>query len=195
MLSTISGSPCACAACGPGGDVEDVQARVADRLAEHEPRVLIDQLGERLGIVRVHPAHLDPVLGEGVREQVVGAAIELGHRDDVVPCAGDVEHRVGDGGLAGGGHDRADAALELGEALLEHVPGRVHDPRVDVPGNLQREQIGGVLGVVEDVGARLVDRDRAGFRGGVGGLAPVQGDRLGSQADVGHLDAPGLGYL
>ena len=47
------------------------------------------------------------------------------------------------------------------------VLGRVHDPRVDVAELLEREQVRGVLGVVEDVGRGLVDRQRAGAGGGV----------------------------
>ena len=40
--------------------------------------------------------------------------------------------------------DRGDAALELGDALLEDVGRRVHDPRVDVAELAQAEQVGGV---------------------------------------------------
>ena len=56
---------------------------------------------------------------------------------------------------------RRDAALERGEALLQHVVRRVHDAGVDVAQFLEREQVGGVLGV-ELVGRGLVDRHRDG---------------------------------
>ena len=65
------------------------------------------------------------------------------------------------------------------DALLDGVLCGIHDPRVDVARLGQREQVGGVLGVVEDVGRRLVDRDRAGVRGRIRLLAAVEGDRLG----------------
>jgi hypothetical protein len=49
----------------------------------------------------------------------------------------------------------------------------------------EREQVGGVLGVVEDVRRGLVDRHRARLRGRVDGLACVERERLGL---VRHLD-------
>ena len=67
------------------------------------------------------------------------------------------------------------AAFEGGDALLEDVGGGVHDARVDVAELLQGEQPGGVVGVVEDVGGRLVNRHRARRRGRVAFLAAVDG--------------------
>ena len=52
--------------------------------------------------------------------------------------------------------------FERGDALLEHVGGRVHDPGVDVAELLEREQVGGVLGALELIGGGLVDRHRDG---------------------------------
>ena len=78
--------------------------------------------------------------------------------------------------------ERADAALEARHALLEHRGGRVHDPRVDVAEAVEVEEVGRVLGVLEDVGRRLVDRHgpRAGDR--VDALAGVE--RAGVEAEV-----------
>ncbi len=85
----------------PRRDVDDVQARVADRLAEDELRVLVGQPGDGARVVRVGPAHLDPVLRQRVGEEVVGAAVELADGDDVVAGARDVQHRVRHRRLAG----------------------------------------------------------------------------------------------
>ena len=87
------------------------------------------------------------------------------------------------------GH-RADPALERGDALLQHVLGRVHDPRVDVAELGEPEQRRGVLGVAEDVGRRLVDRGGAGAGGRVGRGAGV--DLLGLEGPVGGR--VGLGH-
>ena len=73
--------------------------------------------------------------------------------------------------------ERAGAAFDRGDALLEDVGGRVHDPRVDVAELLQGKEIGGVIGALEDVGGRLVNRHRARAGGGVGHLAGVQRQR------------------
>ena len=64
------------------------------------------------------------------------------------------------GGLAGRQEQGRDAAFERGDALLDDVLGRVHDPGVDVAGLGEAEQRGGVLGAVERVGRGLVDRQR-----------------------------------
>ena len=180
VLSTISGRPCGVRRVRPGLDVDDVELRVADRLGEDEARLVVGQAGDRVRVVRIGEAHLDAVLRQRVREQVVGAAVERRDRDDVVAGAREVEHRVGDGGLAGGRGAGGEPALERRDALLEDVPGRVHDARVDVARHLEREQVGGVLGVVELVRRRLVDRDGPRLRRRVGRLAAVKGDGLGA---------------
>ena len=64
-----------------------------------------------------------------------------------------------------------------GDALLENVGGRVHQARVDVAEFLQGEQIRGVVGALEDVGGRLVNRHGARAGGRIGDLAGVQRQR------------------
>ena len=71
------------------------------------------------------------------------------------------------------GGDGAEAALEGGDALLEAGDGGVGEAGVDVAVLLQREAGGGVRGVVEDEGARLVDRQGARARHRVGDVACV----------------------
>ena len=58
------------------------------------------------------------------------------------------------------GRDRAEAALEARDALLERRDRRVRQARVDVAVLLQCEARRGIGRVVEDEGARLVDRER-----------------------------------
>jgi hypothetical protein len=65
---------------GDGGDLlngEDVEARVAQRLAVEELRVGPERAAERLGVFRVDERDLDPEPRQGVVEEVVGAAVEL----------------------------------------------------------------------------------------------------------------------
>ena len=86
---------------------------------------------------------------------------------------------------------RCRAALERGDALLEHGIGRVCDARIDIAKRLQAEQRGGVIDVVEDEGRRLVDR-----RGACAGRRIWRGtcvDREGGKAGrlfVGHGKHP-----
>src|SRR5699024_10742365 len=98
-----------------------------------------------------------------------------GGGDDVV--AGPGERREGDelGAHPGRGRDRPDPALERGDALLEGGDGGVADAGVDVAVLLQREQVPGVVRVVEDERGRLIDRDGAGAVLGIRRAARVQG--------------------
>src|SRR4029077_14001626 len=73
---------------------------------------------------------------------------------------------------------RADPLLERGEPLLEHRRRRIGDARVDVAGTLEVEQPGGMIGVVEQVRAGLVDRLRARTRHRIGMLPGMQAQRL-----------------
>jgi hypothetical protein len=83
---------------------------------------------------------------------------------------------VGDRRLSRGQRQSADAAFHRGHALLEDILRRVHDPRVDVAGHLEVEQVGAVLRAVEGIGGRLVDRygDCLGRR--FGAVAGVDGE-------------------
>ena len=130
------------------------------------------------GIARIDQRRGDAEARQGVHEHVVRAAVDARGRDDVPART----HQRGDDEmqrrLAAGGGDRADAALQRRDALLQHRHRRVGDARIDVPGALQVEQGGGVLGVVEHVGRGLVDRHRPRARGRVGPLAGVQGERV-----------------
>ena len=81
---------------------------------------------------------------------------------------GEMQRRL----TAGGGHG-TDTALQCGNALLQHRHRGVGDARVEVPGPLQVEQGGCVLGIVEHIGRGLVDGHRPRARGRIGPLAGV----------------------
>ena len=177
---------------GDGGDafeVRHVQARVADRLEVDGLGLAVDRLLELVQLGAVDEAEVDAVLGQRVLEEVVRAAVQRGAGDDVVAGAGQIEDRERLGRLAGRHAERPDATLEGGDALLEDVGGRVHDPGVDVAELLQPEEPGGVVGVVEDVARRGVDRDGAGLGRGVDALAGVDGEGFAAEGGcvlVGH---------
>ena len=74
---------------GDGGDlaeVEHLDGRVGDGLGEDHLRLTVDQLFDLFGgSVGVEKAGLDAHFGQGDREQIEGAAVDGGRRDDVVP--------------------------------------------------------------------------------------------------------------
>ena len=160
---------------GQRGDVGDVAQRVADGLGKDGLGTVVDQRLERCRVARVGKARGDARQRQRVREQVVGAAVQRAGRDDVVARFRNRLDRICDGRLARRQRQRADAAFERSDALLQHIVGRVHDARVDVARHLQVEQIGAVLRVVKRKRNSLVDRHghRAGRR--VRAVAAVDG--------------------
>ncbi|MNZ66269.1 hypothetical protein D3C78_844880 [compost metagenome] len=161
---------------GQGLQVDDVAGRVADGFAEHRLGALVDQRFQCGDVVMGCEARLDAEARQGVRQQVVSPAIQLGHRDDVVAGLGDGLDRIGDRRHARGHRQRPDATFQRSDAFLQHGVGRVHDPRIDVAGHLQVEQVGAVLGVVERVGGGLVDRHGHRPGGRIGAVAGVDGE-------------------
>ena len=136
---------------GDGLEVADLQSGVGHGLAEQRARLVVDGGAEVLGVLGVHELHRDAHRGEDVVELRVGSAIQLAGRDDVV-----ARLRKGDDGIearggAGRDGDRGEgvAALELRDAGLQDVRGGVTDAGINVAELLEREQVGGVLGVLE----------------------------------------------
>ena len=151
-------------------DVGNVGAGVSERLQEERLGVGADGGLHLRMVVGVDEARLDAELRERVGEQVERAAVDGLLRDHVVAGLGERLQRVGDRGGAACRGQRRDASLERGDAPLEHVLRGVGEAAVDVAGIGEAEAVGRVLGVVEDVGSRLVDGHRAGVGGGVGAL-------------------------
>ena len=171
------------------GGTRKGRQELADASGLTGAEAVADGLVEGVQIRAVDEPEFDAVLGQGVLEQVVGAAVERGARHDVVAGAGEVEDREGLGRLAGRHAQCRHATLESGDALLEDIRGRVHDPGVDVAEFLKPEEAGGMIGVVEDVARGGVDRDCPGLRRGIDGLAGVDGEGFvlsGGSGLVGH---------
>ena len=142
-------------------------------------RVLLgDRAAEVVGVRGIDEDDVDAPASQRDVELRVGAAVEGGGGDDLV--AGTEERRQRDelGGLARGDRQRADPALERGDALLEGGGGGVHDPGVDVAESLEGEEFGGVVGVLEDVRGCLIERHGAGAGGRIGSLPGVDGERV-----------------
>jgi hypothetical protein len=123
-------------------DVEDVAAGVGDGLAVEDLGVRPHRGAPRVEVVGVlDERRRDAELGQRVAEQVDRAAVEAGARDDVVARLGDVEDRQRLRRLPRRDEQRADAAVEVGDPLLDGVRRRVGDARVDVAQLGQREEV------------------------------------------------------
>jgi hypothetical protein len=116
-----------------GRDVEHVEAGIAERLAEQQPRLRPDRGAPAVDVAGLHEGRRDAEARQRVVQQVVRAAVQRARADDVRAGAGQRADREVQRGLAARRRDRADAAFERRDALLEDRVGRVRDPAVDVP--------------------------------------------------------------
>src|SRR5699024_8656 len=110
---------------GDRGDVEDVGAGIRDDLGEEELRIVVDGALPLVEIGHVDAGGLDAELAQGHVDQVLGAAVEAGAGHDVVAGTGDVRYRQERRGLSGCGQDRVHAALEVGDAVVHDLGGRI----------------------------------------------------------------------
>ena len=177
VLSTITGSPCLCAIVGNLGEIRNVVLRIADGFQIHQPRVLIHQLVDLSGMIGIEEAHLDAQLLEGLREQRPGASIQIGRSNEILAGMRDGKNRGVHGRLSAGKYEPSDAAINRGQSLLQHIVGRIHDPRIDVAELLKPEKPCGVVYVVEGEAGGGVNRHSSGMRKRIGCVAGMKCER------------------
>ena len=102
------------------GNIEHLEAGIADGLGDHQPRPRRNGSPESLEIARLDKGRRDAEAGQGVREQVDGAAVERGGRHDVIAGTEQRRDRQMHRRHAACGTDRADAAFQRRQPLLEH---------------------------------------------------------------------------
>ncbi|MNS83916.1 hypothetical protein D3C72_1177240 [compost metagenome] len=151
---------------GNRGYIHESTAGIGKAFDEDGACAVVDLRLEAGRIGGVSPAHLPVEALEGVTELVDRAAIKLTSGDEIV--AG-LQERMEDQqlrGMAGCHGKRRRAAFQRRHALFQNSLGGVHDSRVDIAELFQSEQGGGVIGVAESKGRRLINgcRTRAGGR-------------------------------
>ena len=143
---------------GDGLNVEHVVAGVGHGLAVEELGVGADCGAPCVQVVRVlNKGSFDAEVGEGVLEQVVGAAVHGGRGDHVVTGAGNVQDCVGDSCLTGCQQQRANATFKGGDAVLDDFLSGVVQAGVDGAQLGEGEAVRCLLGAVKDEGSGLVD--------------------------------------
>ena len=78
--------------------VSNIARRIANGLAVHGLGVVVDELGDRLGGIVFGKPHFNTLARQHMREECIGAAIELRRRHDIVPSLSQREDRVIDRG-------------------------------------------------------------------------------------------------
>jgi hypothetical protein len=137
---------------GHAGELLDVQDRergVGDGFAEDRAGVGAEGgLDLVFGGVGVDEGDVDAEFLQGHVEEVRGAAVDGAGGDEVVAAVAEVQDRDERGGLAGGGHQGADAALEGGQLLFRGFGRGVAEARVEVAGRFEVEEVSDVFAAV-----------------------------------------------
>ena len=143
---------------GDGLDVEHVVAGVRHGFAVEQLGVGTNRGAPCVQVVRVlNEGGFDAEVGEGVLEQVVGAAVYGGRGDHVVTGAGNVQDCVGDSCLTGGQQQRANATFQGSDAVFDYFLGGVVHAGVNGSQLGESETVCGLLCTVKDIRGGLVD--------------------------------------
>ena len=143
-------------------EVGDRERGVRDGFGEERLGVRTEGGGEPgfVGVL-VDEGERDAHLLHGDGEEIEGAAIDGRGADDMVARLAEVEDGEKRGRLAGGGDQRADAAFERGDLVLDAFEGGVAQARVEMAGNFQVEELAEVVGGVVLEGGALEDGQHA----------------------------------
>ena len=145
-------------------DIENSQGGVGDGFAENrfgvgpESRI---QFFRRA--VRGEEGEFHTHLPHGDGKEIVGAAVNGGRSDHMVPGSGNIENSKEVRGLAGRGQHRGSTAFHGADLRGDHIVGRILKAGVEITGSLQVEEFAHILAGVVLEGGGLDDRDLAGF--------------------------------
>ena len=120
-------------------DVANIAGGIADRFRKHRLGVVVNQPFDGVGLVALGKAGGNTLAGQDMTEEGVRGAIKLRHGNNVPATVGEIDDREMQRGLTGRDRERADAAFELSDALLENGRGRIGDPAVAITFSLQVE--------------------------------------------------------
>ena len=151
-------------------EVDDVGVGIAQGLGVDQLRVFLDCRLEILRLRRVYKGHVQPLIPQGVGKQVVGAAVEVGGRDNVITGTGNILNGVGDGSCTGGGSKGSGTAFQSSNPLLKGRRGGIHQAGIDISALGKAETSCSLGGVLKNIRGGRVDRYRTGIRGGIGML-------------------------
>ena len=159
-------------------DIHDITRRITDGLTENGGCFIIDQSLHGFNTVIGSKAYFDTLAWQHVFEQGVGTTIQHGYRNDIIALLCDIQHGIIDRRATCADTQGCNSTFKLRTALLQYIGGRVHDTGVNISRYRQVKQVGTVLGIVELIGDRLVDRHRSRLGGGVGFKTGVNGECL-----------------
>ena len=106
-------------------DIDNIRVRISEGLDVDGFCVLLNGCANLIQIEYINKCGADSVLRKSVRQQVVGTAVDVLCRYDVVALLRQVDDGVVDGCCSGSYCKCCNAALQCCHSLLENVLGRV----------------------------------------------------------------------
>ena len=108
-------------------------------------------------------------------KQSVSATIKRAGGDDIVARADNRLDGISNRRHTARDRQRANAALNRSEALLQNGGSRVHDAGVNIAGDIEIKKIGAVLRIIEGIAGGLINGNGDGAGGRVGTVSGVNG--------------------
>ena len=137
---------------------------VAQRLNIQGFCILLDRIFCFLQVKGIHECCGDAVIDKCVCQEVIGSAVDILGRYNMVSCFCHRLERVGNCRCAGGNCQCRNAAFQRCDSLLKDILGGVGKPSVNISRVLQRESCFRVITVAEHKGRCLIDGNGAGIR-------------------------------
>ena len=139
-------------------DIYNIGVRISEGLDVDGFCVLLNGCADLIQIEYINKCGADSVLRKSVRQQVVGTAVDVLCRYDVVALLRQVDDGVVNGCCSGSYCKCCNAAFQCCHSLLENVLGRVGQTAVDVSCILESESCCCVIGVIEYERRCLINR-------------------------------------
>lgn len=142
---------------GDGVKISDIGIGVSEGLGVDDLCLGEDGSFEGSEVVDVDDCILNALSGKSVGDEIVGTAIKVVGRYDMVAWEKDVLEGVSDCRGTRGDSQTCHTTFESRYAVFKNALSGVGETAVDVTRVTESEAVGGVLGIAEDVGRGLVD--------------------------------------
>ena len=145
-------------------DIDNVERGIGDGLDEYRLGIGLEA-GCKLvsGDRRADKIEVDSQITQGLIEQIEGAAVDRGGRDDMVAGLGDIGDTDQGRRLTGSGQHRADAALKRGDLLRDGIEGGIRQTGIEKAVGFEIEELSHRLGGIINKSSALDDRQDAGI--------------------------------
>ena len=149
-------------------DVYHIRVGIAQGLDVESLGVLPEACFDPVIIGRSHESSSHTVVHQGMRQQIVGSAVYIICRNNVISLFCQVLDRIADGCCSAGYCQSCGTALQCRNTLFEDTLGRVAQTAVDLTGIFQSEACCCMVAVAEYIGRCLINGNGSRTGHGIG---------------------------